>query len=137
MRTMSDFRCSEWGIPSEGHQERNTDGFTLLEVLTALAVVGFALVVLLQTDGLNLSRTLHASRLNGATQLARERVEEAFSRGVPDLSGDGIQDESGIYTMTTDVSETEFSGVREVRVTVRWMEGDREESYSVVAFLPE
>ncbi|UCF31761.1 MAG: prepilin-type N-terminal cleavage/methylation domain-containing protein [bacterium] len=112
-------------------------GFTLLEVLTALAVVGLAMVVLLQTDGLNLERTLHATRLTEAVQLAREKVEETFSRGVPEFPEEETPDESGIYRLTMEILDAEFPGVVEVRVVVRWNEGEREESYSVVAFLPE
>ena len=134
---MSGFRSSNYNRSTDGRGGQGAGGFTLLEVLAALAVVGFALVVLLQTDGLNLSRSLHAGRLAGAAHLARERVEEAFSRGTSELAEDGVQDESGIYTLTTAVSGSEFNGIMEVRTTVRWMEGTREESYSVVVFLPE
>ena len=38
--------------------------------MAALSVLAVAFVVLLQTDGLNATRTLHADRVLGAVQLA-------------------------------------------------------------------
>ena len=64
---------------------RCESGFTLLEVLAALSVLGLSLVVLLQTDGLNSSRTLHSQRLLGAVRLAGEQMEEVFSSGTQGL----------------------------------------------------
>ncbi len=126
--------------PSRGCMSRGwrgEKGFTLLEVLAALAVMAFGLVVLLQTDALNISRALHAKRLMGAADLAREKMEEVFSRGAPDILEEDMTEGEGLYTWTGTSNETQFPGIMEVHVTVRWMEGDREESYSVVAYLPE
>ncbi|NOY87190.1 MAG: prepilin-type N-terminal cleavage/methylation domain-containing protein [Deltaproteobacteria bacterium] len=113
------------------------DGFTLLEILAALAVLAAGLLVLLQTDGLNSRRTLHAARLMGASYLAREKMEGIIYNGVPDSTQEEARDEKGIYTWSDTVTDTEFSGVKEISLTVKWMEGTREESYHVVAYLPE
>ena len=113
------------------------DGFTLLEIMAALAVLAAGLLVLLQTDGLNHGRTLHAARLMEASFLARERMEEMISGGVPESTREDARDENGIYTWSNTVAETEFSGVKEISLTVKWMEGAREESYHVAAYLPE
>ncbi len=113
------------------------DGFTLLEILAALAVLAAGLLILLQTDGLNNTRTLHATRLMGASFLAREKMEGIISSGVPDSTRDEGKDENGIYTWSDTVSDTEFSGAREISLTIKWMEGTREESYHVVVYLPE
>lgn len=110
-------------------------GFTLLEIMVALALVGIAFLALLQTDGLNSRRTLHAARLSGAVVLAQEAMEDVFASGTADLSDQ--EKEQDVYTVGTTVDATEFSGVDQVTVTVRWTEGSREESYDVVAYLPE
>ncbi len=116
---------------------KKEQGFTLLEVLAAMAVLAVGMLILLQTDALNASRTLHSSRLSGAVWLAQEKMDELFSRGVPDFPEDEQSDDPGVYRWRTSVNETEYEGVKEVRLTVIWQEGRREESYSVVAYLPE
>jgi type II secretion system protein I len=112
-------------------------GFTLLEVLAALSILAFTFLVLLQTDGLNASRTLHAEKLLGAVRLAESRMEELFSAGSEDLVSDEGQQEDGSYSWERVVSDTEYEGLKEVRLTVRWSEGSREEEYFVLAYLPE
>lgn len=116
---------------------RSEAGFTLLEVMAALSVLALSLVVLLQTDGLNASRTLHAQRLLGAVQLAGERMEEVFATGPEDLFSDQGEQEDGIYSWERTVSDTEYTELKEVRLTVNWKEGEREESYVVLAYLPQ
>ncbi|UCF88689.1 MAG: prepilin-type N-terminal cleavage/methylation domain-containing protein [bacterium] len=112
-------------------------GFTLLEVLAALSVLALAFVVLLQTDGLNATRTLHAERVQGALQLAGDKMEEVFVSGSQDMYSDEGQMEDGIYSWERVVSDTQFEGLKEIRLTVTWKEGEREENYVVLAYLPQ
>jgi len=116
---------------------RSETGFTLLEVMAALSVLALAFVVLLQTDGLNATRTLHADRILGAVQLASEKMENVFASGSEDLFSDNGEMDDGVYSWEQTVSDTEFAGLREVRLTVRWNEGEREESYVALAYLPQ
>ncbi len=116
---------------------RSETGFTLLEVMAALSVLALTLVVLLQTDGLNASRTLHAERILGAVQLASEKMEEVFASGSDNLFSDLGEPDDAIYSWEKTISETEFTGLKEVRVIVKWHEGEREESYVAVAYLPQ
>ena len=116
---------------------RGEGGFTLLEVLAALSILGLSLLVLLQTDGLNSSRTLHSQRLMEAVRVASEQMEEVFSTGSEGLiSADG-EDEDGIYRWERVITDTQYVGLKEVRVTVTWLEGSRGESYFALAYLPE
>ncbi len=112
-------------------------GFTLLEVLAALSILALSLLVLLQTDGLNSSRTLHSQRLLGAVRLAGEQMEEVFSSGTEGLTSVEGENESGVYRWERVVVDTEYAGLKEVRLTVSWSEGGREENYLVLAYLPE
>jgi type II secretion system protein I len=116
---------------------RSETGFTLLEVMAALSVLAVAFVVLLQTDGLNATRTLHADRLLGAVQLASEKMEEVFASGSEGLFSDEGEPDGGVYSWERTVNDTEFAGLKEVRLTVRWNEGEREESYVALAYLPQ
>jgi prepilin-type N-terminal cleavage/methylation domain-containing protein len=116
---------------------RRQGGFTLLEVLAALSIIGFSLLVLLQTDGLNSSRTLHSQRLMAAVRLAGEQMEEVFSSGSEGLISAEGEDDIGIYRWERVVADTQYVGLKEVRLTVQWSEGRREESYLLLAYLPE
>jgi len=111
-------------------------GFTLLEVLASLAVLAFTFLVLLQTDGLNASRTFHAGKLLGAVRLAESRMEELFAEGSEALVSEEGKQEEGFYSWERVVSDTEYEGLKEVRLTIRWVEGSREEEYVVLAYLP-
>ncbi len=116
---------------------RSENGFTLLEVMAALTVLAVAFVVLLQTDGLNAARTLHAERVLGAVQLASEKMEEVFAAGSGDLFSDKGELDDGVYSWDQTISDTEFAGLKEVRLTVTWKEGEREESFVALAYLPQ
>ena len=116
---------------------RRQGGFTLLEVLAALSIIGLSLLVLLQTDGLNSSRTLHSQRLMEAVRLAGEQMEEVFSSGSEGLISAEGEDDIGIYRWERVVADTQYVGLKEVRLTVQWSEGRREESYLLLAYLPE
>ena len=111
-------------------------GFTLLEILAALSVLAFTFLVLLQTDGLNAARTLHTGKLLGAVRLAESRMEELFAEGSEELVSEEGQQEKGFYSWERVVSDTEYEGLKEVRLSIRWMEGSREEEYVVLAYLP-
>jgi prepilin-type N-terminal cleavage/methylation domain-containing protein len=122
---------------NQGTIGRRQGGFTLLEVLAALSIIGFSLLVLLQTDGLNSSRTLHSQRLMEAVRLAGEQMEEVFSSGSEGLISAEGEDDIGIYRWERVVADTQYVGLKEVRLTVQWSEGRREESYLLLAYLPE
>jgi prepilin-type N-terminal cleavage/methylation domain-containing protein len=116
-------------------QTRPNCGFTLIEVAAALLVIALTFLVFLQTDGLNASRTLHVEKLMGAVHLAESRMEELFSGGSEDLISDKGEQEDGSYSWERVVSDTEYEELKEVRLTIRWNEGDREEEYVVLAYL--
>ena len=112
-------------------------GFTLIEVVAALLVIALAFLALLQTEGLNTTRTLHTEMLTGAVHLAESRMEELFSGGSADLISDEGEQEDGSYSWERVVSDTEFEGLKEVRLTIRWNEGNHEEEYVVLAYLSQ
>ena len=115
---------------------RRCKGFTLLEVLASLSVIALSFLVLLQTDGLNASRTFHARKLMGAVHLAENRMEELFSEEPGDLASSEGEQEEGSYSWERVVSDTVYEGLQEVRLTIRWKEGGRDEEYVVLAYLP-
>ena len=113
------------------------NGFTLLEILAALSVLAFTFIVFLQTDGLNASRTVHAKKLLGAVRLAESRMEELFSEGSEGIVSQEGEKEDGSYTWESVVSDPQYQDLKEVRLTIRWAEGTREEEYVLLAYLPK
>ncbi len=64
---------------------RRTAGFTLLEVLVAVAVLGLALVSLLGLHVRNLALIERDQRVTDATLLARQIMTQVELEGYPDL----------------------------------------------------
>jgi general secretion pathway protein I len=109
---------------------RQRAGFTLLEVLVAVAVLGLALVSLLGLHVRDLALIARDQRVTEATLLARALMTEAEVEPFPDLgltSGDfedRYPDEFPGLRWEREVLPTPVPDVREVRVRV--FRGDEE-----------
>jgi len=107
-----------------------TRGFTLLEVLVAVAVLGFALVSLLGLHVRNIDLIARDERVTAATLLARALMTEVETGPFPDLGatdGDFELDYPDRYPdlrWEREVLTTPVPNVREVRVRV--FRGERE-----------
>jgi len=99
-------------------------GFTLLEVLVAVAVLGLALVSLLGLHVRNIDLIARDERVTAATMLARALMTEVETGPFPDLAvteGDFELDYPGLYPdfrWEREVTTTPVPNVREVRVRV-------------------
>jgi general secretion pathway protein I len=110
---------------------RYSEGFTLLEVLVALAVLAVALVSLLGLQNRNLLLTVQAERLSTATLLVREMLTRTLLEG-PEAarvtSGDFSDLHPGQYPefrWRRTVRPAPVEGLWELRVGVTW--GERED----------
>jgi general secretion pathway protein I len=125
-------------------------GFTLLEVLLAIALLAIALPVLLGLRNFDLDLHSRAEELTAATLLAQEKLLEAELSGVypvGEIGGDfrnaplgtqsGIQatDRAVGYKWKRTVSPTPLASIREVRVQVSWLRGATEESVEVSTYV--
>jgi len=108
-------------------RQRGGAGFTLLEVLVALAVLAFALVGLLGLHARNISLIARDQNFTRATLLARELVSqiqfEVATSGVQNL-GDSQGTFEGYpgYRWEREVISTGLDEMREVVVRVVWDE---------------
>ena len=99
-------------------------GFTLLEVLVAVAVLGLALVSLLGLHVRNIDLIARDERVTEATMLARGLMAEVDAGPFPDLGlteGDFEEDYPERYPdlrWEREVGTTPVPDVREVRVRV-------------------
>lgn len=111
-------------------------GFSLLEVMVALAVLAITFVVLLDLRNRDIARHLHSGRLTTATLLAQDRLVALELSGVAepgDLSGTfpGF----GEFAWSAQVLPTVFDRVREVRLLVFWNEGPRQEQVELLTYV--
>jgi len=98
------------------------DGFTLLEVLIALAIVGGLLVTLIYTLNYHLGIIEKHETITVATFLARNKMADLEKKpenkkGIFDAPYEG-------YTYDTFVKESHYEGISEIIVVVR---GGKEE----------
>jgi general secretion pathway protein I len=113
-------------------------GFTLLEVLVAVAVLGLALVSLLGLHVRNLALVERDQRITEATLLARGLMTEAEVEPFPDVgltSGDFEERYPGRFPglrWEREVAPTPVPDVHEVRVRVS--RGDEESGDDVSLF---
>jgi general secretion pathway protein I len=105
---------------------RPAGGFTLLEVMVALAILAVSLLVLLGLRNRDVQLQAYARDLTRATLLAKEMAATIDAQGTPELGyveGDFGVDQPG-FSWQRQVSPfmAEFIGdrVREVRVSVVW-----------------
>ena len=103
-------------------------GFTLLEVLVALAVLSIALVVLLGLRNRDVDLVNTTRDLTTATALARMKMVETQMEGFPELGETAGEFGEGYpqFHWQRMVSSTPFDYVREVRISVKWGQANQE-----------
>jgi len=104
-----------------------SDGFTLLEVVIAVAILALALVTLLQTQNGNIALVVELERMTTATLLAQRHMTELTMGDLPALGkrdGNFADEENGdelsLYRWAHRVVGTGHDRFRQVEVTVSW-----------------
>lgn len=125
-------------------------GFTLLEVLIAIAILALALPVLLGLRNFDLDLHARAGDITAATLLAQEKLVEAeLSPAFPlgETSGDFLKPPIGYqalgdisnradkYRWKRIVTTTPLNAVREVKIQILWQEGMSDEVLEVSTYV--
>jgi general secretion pathway protein I len=116
-------------------------GFTLLEVMIAVAILAMVVVSLLGLQNRSVEDVMKAERITTATLLAKRMMTEALIKkpllpaedeGVfsEDVYGDMYKD----YRWKKTVSATPIPKVMELRIAVLWKEGSRDEMVELVSY---
>ncbi len=116
-------------------------GFTLLEVLIAVALLGLALIPLLGGMNASVNLAYSAKMKTIATLLARERMTRVELAGFPELGdteGD-FGENAASFGWRQSVVEPppglDAATVREVRLWVVWQEGSTTRDYLLTNFV--
>ena len=113
------------------------DGFTLLEVMIALAIVATVLVSLLGLQARTINMGDRQQKITRATMLAQEQMAEIEIAG----NGSGRDDEGRfeapfeLYRWQVKYNPTPLASVREVAVTVAWGEEENNEDVTLTSYL--
>ena len=96
-------------------------GFTLLEVLVAVAILAIAMVAILKANVQSLDTLTRSRETSTASLLAASKLAEVEAAGVANWSesrGDFAEDYSD-YTWEVETSSTEVEGLFRVAVSVQ------------------
>ena len=122
-------------------------GFTLLEVMVAMAIIAIAMTAVLNSQSQSISLASEAKFSTTATLLAQMKMAE-ISRGNPQEltsdSGDFGEDFPGytwevkVENVSADLPENVSTQIRQINVTISWGE-ERVYHYDLRAyrFIPE
>ena len=147
---MRQFRISDFGfrnrrrIFSSQSAIRNpqSNGFTLLEVMVAVAILAMVLVTLLAVKNRSTEDVMFADHITTATLLAKRVMTDTLSSGQlkkTEDQGEFDEDEFKDYTWQKTIAPMQLEGVggiaiMKVRVAVLWKEGMRPEMVELASY---
>jgi general secretion pathway protein I len=123
--------------PQSAIRNPQSRGFTLLEVMLAVAIMALVLVSLLGLQSRSSKDVELAEHITTATLLAKQVMTETLLvKPLPLLEKEGEFDDEEFadYTWMKIVVPTPVPQVLEVRVAVLWKEGDRQEQVELVSY---
>ena len=116
-------------------------GFTLVEVLATLVLIGVVLPVAMNGVALALSAASNARHTTEAAQLAQNKLNELVLTGdwsLSGTSGDFAPDWPAYrWTVESGTTNSNDYGLTEVRVWVFWTDRGRERALSVATLVPD
>jgi general secretion pathway protein I len=127
---------------------KRPNGFTLIEVVVALAIVSIALLALLRLHLISIRTAENAQVLGQAVLLAQERMTEAMCGGCPQVGTQSgtAQADGSHFTWRTDVTDARpssqqldlnFTGLRRLSVDVAWQKGSGEKHIQMTTYVAD
>jgi len=117
----------------------HSKGFTLLEVMIAVAILSLVIVSLIGLKNRSVQDVVFAEHMTTATLLAkRVMTETLLVKPLVPLEKDGQFDDEEfkdyLWKKTVSLTPIPDAGIYEVRVAVLWKEGEREEMVELVSY---
>ncbi|MGB9699657.1 MAG: type II secretion system minor pseudopilin GspI [Thermodesulfobacteriota bacterium] len=112
-------------------------GFTLLEVMIALAILSIVAIAFLRSQAGSVRLLDEAGYISLATLLAKEKMAELESKGFSEpgkSSGEGEGSFPG-FKWERIVSATEVWNVQKVQIKVLWKDGNNDRSLELITYL--
>jgi len=133
-------KCSA-PLPHSVFRIPHSEGFTLLEVMVAVAILAMVLVGLLGVKNKSTQDVMIADHITTATLLAKRKMTEmlvtAGTGTIMQQEDEGEFPEEAYkgYAWKTSIAPTEMEkSLKEIRVAVLWKEGERQESVELVSY---
>jgi prepilin-type N-terminal cleavage/methylation domain-containing protein len=112
-------------------------GFTLIEIMISLVILGTSLVVLLGLRNRDIAISSHANHIILATLCARERIA-LFSLQEDKTSVEkkgNCEQPHPDYKWEVRLAETGFPKIQELSMNVIWNEQDRKEEVMITTYI--
>jgi general secretion pathway protein I len=114
-------------------------GFTLLEVMIALAILALVGVAFLRAQASSIRLVDESNQVSLATLLAREKMAELEGKGFPEVGKNSGTGEETYPNLRWEqvVTATELPAVRQALVRILWKDGTRERTLELVAYFAQ
>ena len=106
------------------------EGFTLVEVIVATAILSLGLLICLKTITMGMDLRKRSKNLTMAAFFAQQKMEETFAGSITGADrGDGNGEFSKLTWKRSIQPMPEEPGMRRLRVVVTWEEGGVERDF--------
>ncbi len=115
----------------------NSRGFTLLEVLVALVIMGIAVTYVIQLFSVNLGSISASGNYVDAAIKAEARMRQVLDddqlkeQSFSEITNDGYQMDLAVSDVLSDRTENLQVKLLEVDLTVRWQQGNRKKALTL------
>jgi general secretion pathway protein I len=133
------FRKKRLSVVSVSSVAKKKKGFTLLEVMIALAILALVGVAFLRAQAGSIRLVDESNQVSLATLLAREKMAEMEGTGFPEVgknSGTGGEAYPALRWEQV-VTATELPAIRKALVRILWKDGTRERTLELVAYFAQ
>ena len=121
--------------------KKENDGFTLVEILVTLAILGAVLPALLQAFATAARNQGLSDNSTTALYLLKFRMAEIEMDGYPDVGEEtGEFGENTRYrwnSVVEEIDSDDVENIRRVQVTVTWLHRNRERSMSMSTYIAD
>ena len=101
-------------------------GFTLLEVILAICLIGTVITALLEFQAKGMDTVRETMDLTQATLISSQKIVEWERGRIPEEGGEGdFGEEYPDYRWQMNVEDTEITGLKKVSLVLTWRRGTR------------